>query len=212
MNMRLVMNIQLLFLLWTFLHILLPHGATRKSQPSELWAKFISFIYILSILGHFVMVTHNELRQRRISAILRSIWGFGGTHFSPVLFYQRPWRHPLSYLGKGKREVILSVMRQKGSTSDLIQTISKVPSTLKILNLLPDLVTAQISWVELLPLNLTLNTNLNHVREWARRKLASPYPSLLIFNFTIITHFDFFLSFWIHGSVEPLIFPEEIFS
>lgn len=52
-------------------------------------------------------------------------------------------------------------MRQKGSTSDLVQTISKVPSTLKILNLLPDLVTAQISWVELLPLNLTLNTNLN---------------------------------------------------
>lgn len=189
MNMRLVMNIQLLFLLWD--HVNLPAYTFTTWCNQE-----ISTIRTMGQIYFFYLYfthswafrygdtqwtkTKEDLCYRSLLP-LRSIWGFGGTHFSPVLFYQRPWRHPLSYLGKGKREVILSIMRQKGSTSDLVQTISKVPSTLKILNLLPDLVTAQISWVELLPLNLTLNTNLNHVREWARRKLASPYPSLLIF-------------------------------
>lgn len=160
------------------------------------------------------MATHNELRQRRISGTTQKylrVWGY--PLLTSSILPTVPGDNPLSYLGKGKREVILSIIRQKGSTSDLVQTISKVPSTLKILNLLHDLETAQISWVESFPLNLTLNTDLKHVRGWARRKLASPYSSLLIFiSLLSPILIDFFLSFWIHGSVEPLIFPEEIFS
>lgn len=64
--------------MWTFWHIFWTPGAIRKSQPSEPWAKLISFIYILPILGHFVMATHSELRQRRISGTTQKYLGVWG--------------------------------------------------------------------------------------------------------------------------------------
>lgn len=140
MNMRLVMNIRLLFLLWDQVNLLayILNAWCNQEISTIRTMSQINFFYLYFTHSWTFRYGDTQWTKTKEDPWYHSeVFGGLGTPASHQFYFTNcPWRHPLSYLGKGKREVILSIMRQKGSTSDLVQTISEVPSTTENLKLI----------------------------------------------------------------------------